>query len=453
MSFPINEEFLEDLKQSLAEKNDDAVRNKIKGMRAVDISQLLYLFNTEDSKYIIDLVDIKTQSKIINNIDEYTRRDFLKEFSAERIALFLEYIDSDDCVDILIEQEQIFMNEIISFIHNEEKANNIRELLHYPSDSAGGIMAKELIKVHYDWTVGQCVEEIKKQAQWVRKFYSVYVVDSYGKLLGRVSPKRILISDHAHKIENIYNKHVHYVEAKHDQKHVADIMQKYNLEVIPVINAHKKLIGMITIDDIVDVITEIAETQRNLMAGYSESVSEQHSVWKLTKARLPWLFIGTAGGLLGAKFISLFEQELMLIPAIAFFIPLITATGGNVGIQSSSIVVQNITKAMIFREKITLKLRKTMLISFLNGLVISSVVFASIYTLYSDLFLALTVGISLFVVIILSSVMGTITPILLNKIKLNPALASGPFITTINDLLGLTVYFIVALFLHNYFAF
>jgi len=309
-------------------------------------------------------------------------------------------------------------------------------------------MAKELIKANLNWNVVQCIEEIRRQAENVEKIYSVYVVDGKNKLLGRVSLKKIIISEDKTLVKNIYEPDVVAVETYFDQEEVVSIMRKYDLETVPVVNGVGKLVGRITIDDVMDVMAEMAEEERQLMSGISEDVEEDDSVWMITRARLPWLIIGLAGGLLGAWFIGFFEDDIAMIPAMAFFIPLITATGGNVGIQSSAIVVQSLAdKSGIAYGNIE-RLLKGFFVSLINGLVLATIVLSFSLVLGQPFRLGSIVAFSLFSVVLLSSIMGTITPLILDKIGINPALAAGPFITTTNDLLGLTVYFTIAHFLY-----
>jgi magnesium transporter len=301
-----------------------------------------------------------------------------------------------------------------------------------------------MLPANENWSIRQCIEEIRKQAENVQKIYSVYVVDNLGHLLGRVSLKRLIITDENTKIADILDDDLVSVETYMEEEEVAAIMTKYDLDAIPVVNARGKLVGRITIDDIIDVITELAERERQMMAGISSDVEEADSVWDLSKARLPWLIIGMFGGFLGAQFLGLFEGDIAIIPALAFFIPLITATGGNVGIQSSSIVVQSLANPNVFAGTMFQRLLKVLFVAIVNGAILAVMVFGAVILVNRSQSLAMTVSLALFCVVLLASFMGTITPLLLDKIGVNPALAAGPFITTANDLLGLAVYFSVA---------
>lgn len=451
IQFELSKDFLDRFQQALDEKDEQFIRKSLEGINPADITQLLYEFDKDESKYVIDLLEKQVGAQIINDLDEDTRTEFLEAFTAEEIASFLNYLDSDDCVDILLELPFQSKEEVVAHITDEQKAAHIQELLHYDEDVAGGLMAKELIKCNLNWTILQCIEEIRKQAEKVQKFYSVYVVNNYGKLIGKVSLKKIILSEDQTRIADIYDSHVVSVTTDMSEEEVASIMRKYDLEAIPVVNAKGRLVGRITIDDIVDVMQELAEEERQLMAGISDDVEEDDTVWKLSKARLPWLMVGMVGGLLGARFMGLFEGDIAVIPALAFFIPLINATGGNVGIQSSSIVVQSLANPNVFAESMFNRLMKVFAVAVLNGVILALLVFGSVILFYKEEFLAITVAIALFSVVLLASFMGTITPLLLDRFGINPALASGPFITTANDLLGLGVYFTVANLLYGIF--
>jgi magnesium transporter len=307
-------------------------------------------------------------------------------------------------------------------------------------------MAKELIKARYYWTVVECIEEIRKQAESVDRFYAIYVVDENDILLGRVALQDLILKDAKTIVGDITEKGGVAVETYLSDTDVAELMKKYDLESIPVVNVQGKLVGRITIDDIVDVITEQAEAERQAMAGISEQVEEDDSVWRNSRARLPWLLIGIFGGLMNAKFMGLFEAELARITAIAFFTPLIQATGGNVGIQSSSLIVQSLANPDFVDEGLWKRLLKVFFVALLNGVVLSGLVFAANVVLFGEYELSLVVSIALFSVILFASFIGTVTPLILSKAGFNPALAAGPFITTTNDLLGLTVYFITVHF-------
>lgn len=334
VQFELSKEFLEKFREGIESQNRDFIISSLESVPAADITLLLHNFNEDESKYVIDQLDAEIGAEIIIDLDEDVRERFLRKFSPSEIATFVNKLDSDDAVDLLSELQIKEREEVLAGVDSSEKEAHILDLLRYDEDSAGGLMAKELIKANVNWNVVQCIEEIRRQRENVSKIHAVYVVDDNDILLGRVSLKRIILSEDNVKIADIYDDNVVSVETFVDEEEVASMMQRYDLEAVPVVNVQGKLLGRITIDDIVDVITETAEEERQLMTGISADVEEKDSVWALTKARLPWLVIGIIGGLVSAEFIKFFEEDLTRIVAIAFFIPLIQATGGNVGRKS-----------------------------------------------------------------------------------------------------------------------
>ncbi len=445
MKFELTQEYLESLEAAIRDKQDAFITTTLQEANPADISSLLNEFDVAEAYYVIGLLDKEVGAEVVAELDRGIQEGLFKTYSSEEAASVVDLMDSDDAVDILNELPVLKREEIIALLKNEERADHIIDLLRYDDDTAGGLMAKELIKANVNWTVGKCIEEVRRQAENVQKMYSVYVVDNRDKLLGRVSLKKLIIANEEAKIAEIYNpKDLIAVETYMDEEDVAIVMEKYDLEAVPVINLQGKLVGRITIDDIVDVMRDMAEQERQLMSGISEDVEEDDSVWVLSRARLPWLTIGMTGSLLGARFMGLFEGDIAQIPAMAFFIPLITATGGNVGIQSTSIILQSLASRSAFNDRYIKRFSKGFFVSLINGLVLASLVFGINMLLDEDVTLAVVVSFALLCVVLLASFTGTITPIILNKMGLNPAVASGPFITTANDLIGLCVYFGVA---------
>lgn len=441
VEFELTKEFRDRFQLALDEKDESFIRKILEDVKPADIAALLYEFNSEESKYVMDHLSIETQAEIISDLDPDTRKRFLKVYPSGEIINFLNQLASDDTADILNELPIKEREVVLSGLEPELKIQ-VTELLRYEENVAGGLMAKELIKARYYWTVVECIDWIRKQAENVNKFYAVYVVDEQDKLMGRVALQDLIVSDAKTIVADIIEKDIISVETYMEDSEVAEIMKKYDMESIPVVNVQGQLVGRITIDDIVDVITEQADEERQIMAGISEDVEEDDSVWRNTRARLPWLLIGIAGGLMNAKFMGLFEGELARVTAIAFFTPLIQATGGNVGIQSSSLIVQSLANPDFVDEGLWKRLTKVFFVAFLNGLFLAALVLGANVLLFGEYKLSIIVSLALFSVILFASFIGTITPLILNRFGFNPALAAGPFITTTNDLLGLTVYFL-----------
>jgi magnesium transporter len=446
--FELTKEYRDRFQEALNDHDAEFIRQTLEEVNSADITALLYEFNSEESKYVLDLLPMETRSEIIRDLDPDTRKKFLKVYDPTDIAVFINQLDSDDSADILNELPIKEREEIIGLVEPEVRAQVI-ELLRYDANVAGGLMAKELIKARNTWTVAQATDEARRMAETGTKFYAVYIVDESDKLVGRMPLQRLILRPAtAIMADLIDEEELVSVETYMPDHEVAAIMKKYDLESVPVVNVQGQLVGRITIDDIVDVITEQADADRQAMTGITEDVEEDDSVWRNTRARLPWLVIGIMGGLVSARLMGSFEEEIQRIAAIAFFIPLIQATGGNVGIQSSSLVVQSLVAPGIVDEGLFTRLTKVLMVAMLNGLVLSTLVFAATALVFGYDRLTLVVSFALFGVVIFASFIGTVTPLVLNRFGFNPALASGPFITTLNDLLGLGVYFLaIQLFL------
>lgn len=443
MQFELTREFIDHLEDAIERGDNAFIQEYLSEMHCADITAIFSELSLKNSRYIYNLLDGELKAEVISEIDEDDRLKYLKEATPQGLSELIEFIETDDAADILNALPLKIRQETIALLNDKEKATHILDLLRYDEDTAGGLMAKELIKANHNWTVVQTIEEIRRQASKVEKIFSIYVVDDNDILLGRVSLKKLVLASDDTKVSDLYEEDLVYVESFAPDEEVTQKMSRYDLTAIPVVNFQGKLLGRITIDDVVDVITEQAETDRQLMTGISENVEFRDSIWAITRARLPWLIVGMAGGLLGAKLIGFFEKDLIAVPAMAFFIPLITATGGNVGIQSSSIVIQSLATSTSLEDEVLARLWKSFLVSFLNALAIATLVF-SFNVIFLGFSMATVVGISIFSVVILASFTGTVIPFVLNKFDINPALAAGPFITTFNDLVGIAVYFTVA---------
>lgn len=451
MAFELTEDLINELKECFnSDDQNSRILDLVGEIPEQDLSAILYELETDESVALLDILSTEKSAQVISELDTDIRLKILKNYTPEKIADFIEFIDSDDAVDIINELSIKTGEEVIAFIKNPEKADHIIDLLHYDEDCAGGLMAKELIKANLNWTIDRCIEEIRAQSKNVDKIFSIYVVDDNIRLLGILSLKKLLLADENSLIADIYEPTIESIESYKSGTEVAELMQKYDLETIPVVNVQGKLLGRITIDDVIDLITEQADLERQMMSGISNDAEEDDSVWLLSKSRLPWLIVGMLGGILGAQFIGLFENVLHQVTAMAFFIPLITATGGNVGIQSSSMIVQSLARDSSYIGMEFNRFWKGFVVSLINGIAIASLVFLFNYILKQEINLAITVSIALFCVVLVSSFMGTITPLILYRFGVNPALASGPFITTANDLLGLGIYFSIAHLLYSF---
>ncbi|TDB65241.1 magnesium transporter [Arundinibacter roseus] len=441
MTFELTKDYLDHI-LDLIEKQDSAtLKIEMEGLYPADVTGILYEMESQEARYLINQLDTKIGAEILADLDPPERREFLKNFTSEEISRYVNLFDSDDAVDLLNEQPIRVREEVIALLEDREQARFILDLLHYDEDVAGGLMQKELVKANVNWNMNQCIEELRKQAEDVEKVYAVYVVDDHERLLGLLSLKKIVLAHKNTKVESIYDQDFIFVETYRPAEEVAELMQRYDLDAVPVVNVQGKLLGRITIDDIVDVITEQASSDTLAMAGITGDVEEDDTVWRQTQARLPWLLVGMMGGILAAKFIGFFEGDLKIVPAMAAFIPIIGSTGGNVGIQTSSIILQSLADKSGLDTGVWQRLIRMFAVALINGLIISLIVFGFNLLIGNELQLALVVSSALLSVVFLASFMGTVTPLALDKLGINPAVASGPFITTANDLIGYGVYF------------
>ena len=441
--FVLTDELITKILDFINSSDDNSILETFSNYHHADIAEIIEELNSEEATYIIKLLDSEKTSDVLMELDDDYREKILKNLSIKEIAEEVEELDSDDATDIISELPEEKQKKVISKIIDAEHKADIKELLKYDEDSAGGLMAKELIKVNENWTVTRCVKEMRSQASEVTRVHSVYVVDNDDILLGRLSLKDLLVANPKTKIKSIYKKNVDHVYDTDSAESVASTMQKYDLGAIPVVNKKKKLLGRITIDDIVDLIKEEAEEDYQLAAGILQDVDVDDTIFELTKARLPWLIVGLIGGI-GAAFVMVGFDEILIQNEILFyFTPLIAAMAGNVGVQSSAIIVQGLANDDI-RGSINNRLFKETLLSILNGVILAILLFLFIYFWKGDTNIALALSVALVAVVIVAGIIGTFIPLFLNKRGIDPAIATGPFITTSNDIFGILIYFMVA---------
>ena len=440
--FELTHEFLSQLEELIDAGNKTEVSKQIAGLHPADIAEILEELNNERAQFVFLLLDNEKAGDVLAEIDEEERNRFLASFPPEIIAKrFIDHMESDDAADVVGSLSDEQQHEVLSHMDDLEQAGDIVDLLHYDEDTAGGLMAKELVVVNENWTVLTCLRELSRQAENIDEIYNVYVVDDDNKLKGRLSLKKMILSPTSAKISNLYYEDIISVKTDEPAESVARIMQKYDLVAIPVVDSLGRLAGRITIDDVVDVIREEAERDYQMMSGISQDVETSDSIWSQTKARLPWLIIALFGGMVSAYMISRYEAEIALFPVTAMFIPVITAMGGNVGIQSSAIVVQGLASNSLSLKNGFHNIIKEIGGALINATICSSIIF--LLTLcfnLNSLAMPLTVTLSLFIVILFASIFGTAFPLLLNRLNIDPALATGPFITLTNDIIGLNIY-------------
>jgi magnesium transporter len=452
MAVELTKEFVGELREVLEQRDILRAQELVQDMHAADIAEVYVHLDEEDGTFLYSLLDPELAADVLSELEDEERAQFLKSLPSDVIAKQLVFhMDTDDAADMLNELSAEKKEEILMQMDDLQHAGDIADLLTYDEDTAGGLMAKELIKVNENWNVVEAIREMRKQAEDVDEVYFVYAVDDNNVLKGTVSLKKLLLSNARSKIKNITFPDVISVKTDATKEDVANIMRKYDLVALPVIDSLGRLLGRITIDDVVDVITEEAEKDYQMIAGISEDVESHDRVWILSRARLPWLLVGLTGGILVSKVIGRFEVDLGFYPEMAFFMPLIAASAGNVGVQSSSIVVQGLANNTLNIANTVGRLAKEFLVALTNGMTLAGIVF--IYNLFfSDSFaLTMTVSLALLAVIIFASLFGTLIPLVLDKWKIDPAVATGPFITTSNDIIGLMIYFYIGRVMHGIF--
>lgn len=444
MEFKISKDMIVQLEQLIVSKNDKELEVLLKDMHHADIAEILNELDVEEATYIFKMLDSEKTSEILLELEEDLRENILSRLSPKEIAEELDELNTDDAADIIAELSQELKQEVISEILDVEHAKDIVDLLRYDEDSAGGLMGKELVMVNENWTVLTCVKEMRAQAENVSRVHSIYVVDDENRLKGRLSLKDLLTSSTRTPISDVYIRKVDYVKVTTPDVEVARIMQKYDLEAIPVVDELGRLVGRITIDDIVDVIKEEADKDYQLAAGISQDVEADDSIFELTRARLPWLVLALLGGFITVRVLGLFEGAMEEHGALFFFTPLIAAMAGNVGVQSSAIVVQGLANNTL-KGSLIKRLVKEICLSLLNGIILAVILLVgSHFLLNVDAIIGFIVTIALVSVIVIASLIGTFIPMMLNKVGIDPALATGPFITTSNDICGILIYFSIA---------
>ncbi|WP_144893444.1 magnesium transporter [Flavobacterium tiangeerense] len=444
MEFKISKVLIQELEQLIQNKNDQQLEVLLNDMHHADIAEILDELDFNEATYIFKVLDSEKTAEILLELEDDLRENILSRLSPKEIAEELDELETNDAADIIAELSQDLKAEVISELQDVEHAKDIVDLLRYDEDTAGGIMHKELVKVNENWNVLTCVKEMRIQAENISRVHSIYVVDDEDRLKGRLSLKDLLTTSSRTPINDVYIRKLNSVKVDTEDVEVARIMQKYDLEAIPVVDELGRLVGRITIDDIVDVIKDEADEDYQLAAGISQDVEADDSIFEHTKARLPWLVLALLGGFISVKVLGLFEGAMLQHGNLFFFTPLIAAMAGNVGVQSSAIIVQGLANNTLSGSLFN-RLIKEVSLSLLNGVILASILFiGSHFLLNVEIIIGVIVTTALISVIIIASLIGTSIPLLLDKFGIDPALATGPFITTSNDICGILIYFSIA---------
>ncbi|NQY68095.1 MAG: magnesium transporter [Flavobacteriales bacterium] len=450
MQFELTKEFLKNLRKQISAQDTTAISTQLNELHAADIAEIMDELETDEIKYLFTLFDGETKGEIFVELEEETLEEFVDALDSEELATqFIENIESDDAASVIAELDDKKREEVIARLEDVDQASDIVDLLTYEEDTAGSLMAKEVLTANINWTVSKCVREIRRQSESMKNMYIVYVVDDNHRLIGIISLKGLVINSPKELITNLINKDVISIRTKSPLEDVENAMEKYDLVALPVVDELGRLVGRITIDDVVDMIKEDAEKTFQIASGISENIEATDSIWLLTRARLPWLLIGLMGGIAGARIIGLYEEEIQIHPEMAFFIPLIAAMGGNVGVQSSAIIVQGLANNSLGIQGTFSRLFKEFSLGITNGIICAILIFTYNYVFSDSIELAITVSTALFCVVIFAAVFGTWIPLILDKYKIDPALATGPFITTANDVLSIFLYFYIGQLMYS----
>ena len=435
-------ERLEDLLES--GDREEAVRIAA-SLHPADLARLLNYLPTGERETLFGWLPSEQAGLALAELDEELRTRLLEETLPERLSEFLGHLETDDAADVLADLPEEVAARVLPLLDRSEE---VRSLLHYDEESAGGIMGTEFVIVPETWTVAEATEEVRRNAETVEAVFAVFVSDAQGRVQGVVSLKNLLLTLADTPLSDIMDEDVITVTPEIDQEEVARIMQRYDLVSLPVVDARGEMLGRITIDDIVDVIRDEAEEDIQRMSGMSGSEEPSDSVFRVVRGRLPWLLIGMVGAGLSGLVIGQFENALQQAVILATFIPIVMAMAGNAGIQSSAIVVQGLASGELWASDVARRLGKELSVSLLNGLALALILGAGVMALpiggASLELLALTASLSMLTVIVLATIIGATVPLLLHRMKIDPALATGPFITTSNDILGLGVFFLLA---------
>lgn len=449
-----DEDFLEKIKKIIEARDEAAARRELEEMHPADIAELYQDLDLSQAEYLYRLLDGDKAADVLMELDEDDRRKLLSDMDPEEIArLYIDHLDTDDAVDLIQDLDKEDRDEVLSHIDDVEQAGDIIDLLKYDEDTAGGLMGTEMLVVNENWSMPECIKQLRMQAEDMDEVYYVYVVDNDDRLRGTLPLKKLITHPSVSKIKNVMETDPVAVKTDMPLDEVAIDFEKYDLVAMPVVDSIGRLVGHITVDDVMDRVRESSERDYQLASGLSQDVESDDTIWQQTRARLPWLLIGILGGIGNSLILGNFEQGFATNPAMALFIPMIGGTGGNVGIQSSAIVVQGLANGSLDLKDTGKQLFKEVGVGVVNGLIISLIVFLyNVFSLSPWNPTTLAVSLSLMAVVLFASIFGTFVPLTLERFKIDPALATGPFISITNDIIGMLIYMLISAALMNAFA-
>jgi magnesium transporter len=443
----MTQEFINHIKELIEKKDSVLLQDTVARLHPADIAEICLELTTEQARFLYRQLDNETAADALIEMDEDLRNDLLEELPSEAIAKrFVNYMDTDDAVEIIRDMDEEKQEEVLSNIQDIELAGDIVDLLQYDEDTAGGLMSTEMVVVNGNWSMPECLKEMRQQAEELDDIYYIYVVDDDERLCGLFPLKKMITSPSVSKVKHVMDTQIISVDVDTPIDEVTMLIEKYNLVAIPVVDKINRLVGQITVDDIMDEVREQTEHDQQLTAGLTQDVETGDSVFLQTKARLPWLIIGMLGGICSSMLLNCFTTTLGSHPEMALFIPLLAGMGGNVGTQSSAIAVQGLANNSLNSSHMFRHILKEMVVAIINATILSLMVYVYNFFVYGPTdIVSLAVPLSLFVVVLFASSFGTLIPMVLERININPAVATGPFIQIINDLSGMTFYMIISM--------
>ncbi len=438
----ITDENIDLLENIIDNHDEDAARRELRDLHPADIAELLDRLSLREAEWVFDLLDDKEkQAEVLMLLDEEDRKKILSGMDPEQIGHFIDLLDTDDAVDLIQDLDKEDRDEVIQHIDDMEQAGDIVDLLQYDEDTAGGLMGTEMIEVNENMSMPECIREMRRQAEDLDDIYYVYVVDDDQRLKGVLPLKKMVTHPSVSKIKHVMENDPVSVRTATPIEDVAIDFEKYDLVAMPVVDSIGRLVGQITVDDVMDEVREQSERDYQLASGLSSDIDAADSVFAQTKARLPWLLIGIIGGIVNSVILTGFEAQIAAVTVLAIFIPLIGGTGGNVGVQASAIVVQGLANGKLELRNAGRQIGREVVVALMNAVVISATVLAYVLITQTGAYaVAFAVAASLFCVVIFATVFGTMVPLTLERLKINPALATGPFIQITNDVVGLLIY-------------
>ena len=443
MSESFDDALEEKIEELLEEENFQELTKLLKDTHPADIAFLFPRFNKSEQQVILDLLESEQASDVLVELDDHAQEKVLKNLDEDRIAALIDELESDEAADVLASVEPEVAEKVLETL-DEDTREEVQQLMEYDEDTAGGIMSTDLVAVRDDMTVSEAVKEIQRLAEEVDNIYGVWVIDKSRKLKGLVSMKNLVIAHANTKISNITDSDIQVVDAGIDQETVAHMMKRYDLISIPVVDDKDRLLGRVSWDDAMEVMDEESSEDLGYISGTGEEEPSTRSIFNSSKERLPWLIAGLAGGIVAALIMSKFVDSLQTLITLTFFVPIITAMGGNVGIQSSTLVVRGLATGEISFQDTGQRILKELGVAILNGVILSIILAAIILFWQNLIFESLVISFSLLVVILVSALIGVAVPFMLKRINIDPALAMGPFVTISNDIVGVFIYLYIA---------